>query len=454
MHSKPNSNADTPQKILVKPRVFFKQWKLAGNPAYFFDELTSTFGDFIYYRGIFNFYFVNHPDLVKQILKDTNTFFDKNTLLYNRFRNVFGEGLVTAEGKSWEKQRQLIQPLFSPKAVKGFFDIMLSSTIKTADSWQTLADDSSIFDVATQMNHLTLEIAGRTLFNDDFSDISDRVSHWTHTINHYSGQPPIPILSETWFPSPTNRKLNKVMSEFHHFISDMIKQRRNNNRSNDLLTTLINATNDDGSKMPDHQIEKEVLGMMIGGHETSSNALTWIWYELHKNPAIENKLHKELQDVLGNQLPTLEDIPKLKYTRMIVDEATRLHPPFWFENRNTMEDIEMWGHTIPKGSTVAFSRYSLHRHPNIWEKPEEFNPERFDTTNPANKRSHYAHVPYGGGPRICVGINFALLELVVILATLSQRFRLKTHSSHKNIMQALLTMEPKFGLPVTAELRK
>jgi len=454
MLSKSNTNTVIHQKKLTKPAILYKQWKLAGNPAYFFDELTSKFGDFIYYRGIFNFYFVNHPDLVKQVLKDTNVFFDKNTLLYDRFRNVFGEGLVTAEGKAWENQRQLIQPIFSPKAVKSFFDIMLSSTVKTADRWQTLAESNSIFDVATQMNQLTLEIAGRTLFNDDFNNISEKISHWTHTINHYSGQPPLPLLSETWFPSPTNLKLNKVMREFHKFIADMISQRRNSSRPTDLLTTLMNTSNKDGTKMPDLQIEKEVLGMIIGGHETSSNALTWAWYELHKNPAIEKKLHNELQSVLGNRLPTLDDIPKLKYTRMIIDEATRLHPPFWFENRNTMKDIDMWGHKIPKGSTVAFSRYSLHRNPNIWENPEVFNPERFDTTNPINKRSHYAHVPFGGGPRICVGINFALLELVVILATLSQRFRLKTHHSHRNTMQALLTMEPKFGLPVTAELRK
>lgn len=439
---------------LVKAPLLYNQWKLASCPAHFFDDLANKYGDFVQYRGVFGFYFVNHPDLVKQVLKDTNRSFDKNTVLYDRFRNVFGDGLVTAEGALWKKQRQLIQPMFSPSAVKMFFDVMLSSTERTAKRWEGMSQDQTVFNVANEMNQLTLEIAGRTLFHDGFNNVSKKIESWTHTINHYSAQPPLPIVSQPWFPSPSNYKFNKVMREFHQFLSEMIDKRKNQDGPADLLTILLNAKNEMGEPMSEFQLMKEVLGMIVGGHETSSSALTWVWYQLCKNPQIEAKLHAELEEVLGSRAPTLEDIPKLKYTRMIIEETTRLHPPFWFENRNTMEDVEMWGHTIPKGSTIAFSRYSLHRHPDFWDNPDEFNPDRFDLSNEKNKRPVYAHVPFGGGPRICIGINFAIMELVVILATLAQKYRLTLHHSDKHVMQAQLTMEPKNGVKVQASIRK
>ena len=453
MHSDTKTRSTSTQQSLVKAPLLYHQLKLSQKPAEFFDDLANNFGDFVQYRGAFSFYFINHPDLVKQVLKGTNSLFDKNTVLYDRFRNVFGDGLVTAEGEVWKKQRQLIQPIFAPSAVKMFFDIMLSSAERMADRWQDYAKKQTTFNVANEMNQLTLEIAGRTLFHDGFNEVSHKIGDWTHTINHYSAQPPLPIVSQLWFPSPTNLKLNKVMREFHQFLSEMISKRKNHDGPTDLLTILLNAKNEAGEPMSEFQLMKEVLGMIVGGHETSSCALTWIWYQLCKNPDIEAKLHDELQEVLGGRTPTLQDIPKLKYTRMIIDEATRLHPPFWFENRNTKEDVEMWGHTIPKGSTIAFSRYSLHRHPDFWENPDKFDPERFDSSNEKNKRPSYAHVPFGGGPRVCIGINFAIMELVVILATLAQRHRLNLHSSDKHVMQAQLTMEPKHGVSVQAIAR-
>ncbi|MFT7643713.1 MAG: cytochrome P450, partial [Pirellulaceae bacterium] len=396
---------------LVRAPWFYRQWMVAGNPSLFFDRLAKDFGDFVHYRGLFNFYLVNHPALVKQVLQETHKSFDKNSVIYNRFRNAFGDGLVVSEGEKWRRQRKLMHPIFSPIAVKRFFDVMMDSATQLGDRWEARCRNGDVFNVADDMNQITLEIAGRALFHDGFDEESEKISHWTHVINHYSAKPPVPIVTSLWFPSPANLRLKSALKGFHAFLQEMIAGRRRGQDHEDLLTILLNARHEEsGEPMTDIEVMEEVLGMIIGGHETSSAALTWLWYELHQHPEIEKRLHNEIDEVVGNRPVTLVDVPRLKYAKMIIDETLRLHPPFWFENRNAMEDVELGGAVVPKGAMVAFSRYSLHRHPDFWKDPEQFNPARFEPDNEENKRSTYAHVPFGGGPRICIGINFAVLE--------------------------------------------
>lgn len=200
--------------------------------------------------------------------------------------------------------------------------------------------------------------------------------------------------------------------------------------------------------MGDAEMRDEMLGMIIGGHETSSAALTWVWYELANHPDVAAKLRCELERVLEGQTIRLEHLPRLKYTKMVIEETLRLHPPFWFENRNVTRDVELGGQTIPKGSLIVFSRFSLHRHPDFWKKPHQFLPERFDPDLPENPRSRYASIPYGGGPRVCIEIHFATMELIVALAMMAQRFHLQIDASHRHAMSAKLTMTPRDGLRV------
>ena len=188
--------------------------------------------------------------------------------------------------------------------------------------------------------------------------------------------------------------------------------------------------------------------MILGGHETSSSCLAWVWYELDRNPDVRQKIDDELETVLGGEPPTIESLFQLKYVRMVIDESLRLHPPFWFENRNAMEDVELGGHVIPKGSIVLFSRHALHRHPSFWQEPERFKPERQDPENLEHQRTTYAQVPFGGGPRICLGINFAIMELMVIVATICQRFEVTVAKDNRHVMSAKMTMLPKHGVRV------
>jgi cytochrome P450 len=439
---------------LVRPPLFYKQWMIAGNPAFFFDRLVNDFGDFIHYRGLFNFYLVNHPTLVKQILQGTNQSFDKNSVIYNRFRNAFGDGLVVAEGERWKRQRKLMQPIFGAVAVKRFFELMVDSATAMTHRWESTCRNKAVFDIAEEMNQITLEIAGRSLFHDGFDQAGNKIAQWTRTINHYSAKPPLPIIRSFWFPSRRNFKLKATLKEFHAFLREMIVNRRTGKEQDDLLSILLRARDEEsGLGMSDLEIMEEALGMIIGGHETSSSALAWIWYELHQHPEVQKQLHDEIDAVVGKAPLKLEDMPRLQYAKMIINETLRLHPPFWFENRNVMHDIELGGARLPKGSLVAFSRYSLHRHPAFWQNPDQFNPERFYPDREENKRSTYAHVPFGGGPRICIGIHFAMMELVIILVSIAQRYKVVVDAQNRHQMAASLTMTQKYGLKVRLEPR-
>ncbi|MEQ1824765.1 MAG: cytochrome P450 [Pirellula sp.] len=440
---------------LVHTPWFYKQWMLAGNRALFFDRLVRDFGDFIHYRGLFQFYLVNHPSLVKAVLQGTHGSFDKKSLIYNRFQKVFGAGLVVSEGETWRCQRKLMQPMFGPGAIKGYLDGMKESIHKMFGRWDVAAERKSVFDASVDMNHLTLEIAGQALFDDAFTQHAEAIHRWTHDINYYCGKPPLPIIRSFWFPSRLNRRLKTTLREFHAFLQETIEHRRGNMDSRDLLGILLRATHEEtGQAMTDAEIRDELLGMIIGGHETSSAALTWIWYELVRNPDVERRLHGELDEVLGDQPLQLEHLPQLRYAKMIIDETLRLHPPFWFENRNAVCDVELGGVTIPKGSLVIFSRYSVHRNPKFWRSPDVFDPNRFQPGHEENARSTYASIPFGGGPRICIGIHFAAMELIVALAMIARRYRIRIATTDRHSMAAQLTMTPLHGLQVLVERRE
>ncbi len=331
---------------------------------------------------------------------------------------------------------------------------MNDATIQMIERWESQRESQLVFDISTEMNQLTLLIAGRALLNDGFDHSSDDIARWTHEINRFSAKPPLPIVRSHWFPSRTNRKLKATLTEFHHFLKQMIERRRQGTAPPDLLSTLLETkAESNGKSMSDYEIAEEVLGMIIGGHETSSTALTWVWYELSLNPEIERRLCQEIDSIVGEGSLTVDQLPKLVYTKQVVEETLRLHPPFWFENRNAVSDFELGGNKLPKNSLIIFSRYSLHRHRDFWALPEQFKPERFAPGQEENSPSVYASIPFGGGPRVCIGKHFAMMELVTILALVARRFRVVIDTTNRHMMSAQLTMTPKFGLRVRVQPR-
>lgn len=438
---------------LSRPPRFHRQWDLAGDSSVFLDQLSRQYGDFVEYRGVLSFYLINHPSLVRQVLKETHRNFDKQTVIYKRFQVALGNGLVTAEGSHWKRQRKLLTPMFSSSSIRNYFELMMHSALAMAERWEALYRSKNVvFDLAAQMNEVSLEIAGRSLFSDGFDTASSDILRWTRVINRYSAKLPIPIISDLRFPSPTNLRLRATLSEYGQFLSGMIAQRRSGETKGDLLDTLLAAKNDDtGEPMSDVEIAEEAIAMIVGGHESTSAALTWFWYELNRHPEVEAQLRKELQSVTGGGPLKFEHFPQLVYMNMVIQETMRLHPPFWFENRNVKKEVELGGVKVPKGSLIFFSRYSLQRHPHFWKDPDLFCPERFRPGSEENPSSSGAHVPFGSGPRVCIGKHFAMMEIVVVISTILQRFKVRTDSSDTHAVSAHLTMEPKHGLNVRLE---
>lgn len=441
---------------LARPPFLYRQWMLANNPALFFERLVRDWGDFVHYRGLFEFYLVNHPALVKEVLQETHTSFDKRSVIYDRFRHAFGDGLVVAEGDHWHRQRRLMQPLFGHDAIKTYLPRIVEATETTGRRWEETYGNGRAFDLAREMNVLTLQIVGRVLFHDSFDHVAEKIAAWTAVINRYSAKPPLPIIRSPWFPSRINHELRAALAEFHAFLVGLIEARRREGGAADLISRLLAARDDNGSgMMTDREIADEALGMIIGGHETSASALAWLWCELDQNPDVRDRVERELREVVGDGRFTHDHLPQLVYTRMVIDETLRLHPPFWFENRNVAaEGVKLGGAALPRGSLVIFSRYSLHRHRDFWKEPTRFDPERFRPDQEENARATHACVPFGGGPRICIGHHFAMMELVVIVAVLVGRYHVRLDASHRHGMAARLTMTPKYGVRVVVERRQ
>lgn len=443
-------------KLKDAPR-FYRQWMLAGNPSDFIDRLIADFGDFVHYRGLFKFYLINDPELVGTVLKETHKLFDKNTVIYNRFRNALGNSLVNAEGAHWRRQRKLIQPSFKPASIKSFFANMVDSSNKLTARWDRHAVSNDSFNLSKDMNILTLEIAGKSLFSDSFESAAASIGKWTQVINRYSGFPPIPLLTNPRFPTPLNLKLKRVLKEYGSFIQKMVQERLEVPGKEDLFSAFLSIRDEEtGEPMNDTEIAEEVLGMIIGGHETSSTALTWIFYELNQHPAVEDKVVKEIHDVIGNRQIEFGNLEEMKYTKAVIQETLRLHPPLWFENRNTMKDVDLGDSKIPKGSMIVLSRYALHRNLRVWEAAEEFDPDRFYPEVPKTVNGFKisgAYIPFSSGPRVCIGRHFAMMEIIVVLCAVLQKFKVRVSSRNQHSIVTKLTMEPRNGLLVNVKKR-
>ncbi|MED5259605.1 MAG: cytochrome P450, partial [Verrucomicrobiota bacterium] len=425
---------------LCHPPRFYRQWEVIKNPSNFINNLISQYGDFIHYRGLIDFYLINNAELIKKVLNETHRNFDKNTIIYNRFRNAFGNGLVTAEGDHWRRQRKLIQPAFKPLSIKSFFDIMVKSSMQMIERWRSEYVSLTSFNLTEEINKLTLDIAGKSLLSNGFNKAAKRIIGWTHSINKYSAGIPLPFISHPSFPSPLNLKLNRALKEYKSFIFETIKERRNSSPKDDLLSVFLNMRDEEtGEKMKDDEIAEEVLGIIVGGHETSATALVWTIFELCSNSAVNEKLLLEIDKVTGKGKIDFNKIGEFKYMKMVIQESMRLHPPFWFENRNALSDVELGGVSIPKGSMSAFSRYALHRNKRDWDSPEEFIPDRFDLDEDDEKINMSAYLPFSSGPRICIGRHFAMMEMTVILCLILKNYKISICPNYKHNVAINLT---------------
>jgi cytochrome P450 len=394
---------------------------------------------------------VSHPDYIKHVLQDNHRNYGKNTFAYQTLQLTLGKGLVTSDGDFWLRQRRLAQPAFHRQRIEGFATMMTQATLDMLDRWATYTDSDHGFDLAQELTRLTLRIAGETLFHIDLTDDADDVGRalslgLAETTARLSRPLSLPLA----IPTPNNRRFLTARRALDSVVYDIIAERRRTQAdTGDLLSMLMLAEDEEtGERMTAQQLRDEVMTMMLAGHETTANALIWTWYLLAQHPGVEAKLAAELDAVLAGRAPVIADLPNLSYTLKVVQESMRLYPPLYSFSRSATQDDEIGGYSIPAGATVSMSPYAMHRHPDYWDDPERFDPERF-RAEAVSVRHRFVYIPFAAGPRQCIGSTFALTEVQLVLATVAQHYRLRLVPDHPVEPIAAITLRPRNGVRVT-----
>ncbi|MBL8165371.1 MAG: cytochrome P450 [Anaerolineae bacterium] len=409
-------------------------------------RMAREYGDITYTRlAHLRIYQLNHPDYIQEVLVTQAANFPKSKLDSSIFNRLFGQGLIGINGEFHREQRKLMQPAFHSKRIEAYAQIMAHYSQQVLDSWA----DGQTLNIHEAMNTLTLLIVSRALYDVDLSASTNGLGDTVHDLNEMgNGFFRQGFLTPPWLPIPFNARLNRTIRAIDDVLLPIIEERRRTSEDRgDLLSMLLLAQDEEtGGAMTDQQVRDEVITLFVAGHETTSNALTWTWYLLAQHPEVEAKLHDEVDRVLGGRMPTLDDMPNLPYTDYVLKEAMRLYPPAWILNgRQASADAEIGGYTIPKGATVWVSPYVMHRDPRYFDAPEAFRPERW--ADGLEKRlPRYAYFPFGGGPRICIGNSFALMEARLILAGLAGHYRLSLVPGQSVAVEPLITLRPRDAL--------
>ncbi len=396
-----------------------------------------------------------HPDHVYHVLVKNRENYSKQARGYQKLRKILGNGLVTSEGDYWLRQRRLAQPAFAPQRLAGFAAAMVNAAHEMTIAWREPAVRNQPLDIAAEMMRLTLRIVGETLLGTDVTgETNDVGAALTFVLEETSRRIHTPWDFSERVPTPKNRRfeqaLDRLNAAVHRIIDD---RRRRQTAAEDLLSMLMAATdNETGSRMTDRQLRDEVMTFFLAGHETTAVALTWTWYLLSKHVAVRRRVEEEVDRVTGGRLPTVDDLPKLAYTRMVIQESMRLYPPVWGMARLSVEEDQLGDVVIPPRSPILLVQYATHRHREFWDNPEGFDPDRF-LPEQTEKRHPYAYFPFGAGPRICIGNHFALMEALLIVATVASRWRLNLVPGAPVIPQARVTLRPKGGLLMAIQQR-
>jgi cytochrome P450 len=423
-----------------------------NNDTLGFIERCRDYGDVVRMRFLWiHAYFLYNPDDIESLLTTNAKSFRKAQSLRSPFfARLVGNGLVTSEGEFWRRQRRLAQPAFHRQRISSYGNVMVDFATRALTKWRP----DEVVDISREMNRLTLEIVVKTLFNADVSRDADRVGVvLSEVVKPFASQATLKWILDNRLPTPGHRRYFNLVAEIDRIVFRIIAERRAApSDEGDLLSMLLQAQDEDGSQMTDSQLRDEVMTLFLAGHETTALALSWSWYLLAQNPDKEQKFHAELDAVLQGRLPTVDDLPKLEYTEMIAKETMRLYPPAYAVGREALEDVEMGGFRVPKGSQLFAFQWVTQRDERYFEEPGEFIPERWTPDRSATVPK-YAYFPFGGGPRQCIGNYFAMMEIVLLLAAIGQRFKFSLAPDHKVEVLPVLSLRPKSGIKVIPSLR-
>jgi cytochrome P450 len=425
--------------------------------GFFFDPLRFIGGRFEAYGDIYYapsggtpLYVLRHPEHLREVLVTRASSFHKTHSAFERLSQVLGDGLLTSDGETWRRQRRMVQPAFAHGRLAGYASIMSDEARRALAPW----GDGEVRDMGGELMQLTLRVVSRTLFGHDVTP--EHIADVGHAMKLFQEGLVRPDLLPSWFPSPRRQKLAAALAALDRMTYGIIAARRGSPTlgSSDLLQRLVDAVDEegDGGRLSEKELRDQLVTLFLAGHETTSHALTWTLYLLSQNQSAESMLHAELDEVLRGKDPTYEDLARLPYTQQVVEESMRLFPPVYSLARRAHEDTEIGGFPVAAGSEVILWVYMTHRDPRWFPNPDVFAPERFAPEEEA-KRPKLAYLPFGGGPRACIGKVFAMLEARLLLATLAQRYRFELPPGHRATPKPRITLVPKQGMKMRLRAR-
>ena len=424
---------------------------------YFLDMLgfllrtAQRYGDIAYFRlGARPVYLLSHPDYIKDVLVTNHRNFQKSRAL-QRSKIVLGEGLLTSEGETHLRERRIIQPVFHRKRINAYADAMTGFASRIGDNWE----NGEVVDIHREMMRLTLAIVAKTLFGAEIRSGADDIGKSLTTIVNQFPRMLFP-LSEYLdkVPLPGTRKFFNALETLNNTVYHLIEERRRSKEDkDDLLSMLLWAQDEEGGEgLTDVQVRDEAMTLFLAGQESTANSLVWTWYLISQHPDVEEKLHDEIDSVLGERLPAVDDLQKLVFTRMVFSESLRLYPPAWTVVRRAIEDYQVDGYVVPSGADIYMSEYVVHHDPRFFPDPFKFDPERW-TQDQGSSLPQFAYFPFGGGPRRCVGESFAWMEGMMLIATIASKWKMHLVPGQTIVPKALITIRPKRGMKMIMEKR-
>lgn len=431
----------------------FEAW---ADPLKLFTDATRAYGDNVKLRFAYlDYLLVNDPAVVQHILVQNHQAYTKSRN-YQGLKVVLGEGLLTSEGDFWKKQRKLSQPAFHRQHMEGFLEQMVRATGDMLDRWDhDIAPERATFDLHREMMRLTFRVVGLTLLSTELDGEASAIGEALNVALEWANQYVESLVRiPPWVPTPKNLKFSKAKDTLDGLVDRIIQARRAaGDPGRDLLGMLMSATDaETGERMSDKQLRDELLTLVLAGHETTANALSFLFYLLSRHPDVRRRVVAEADEVLGGRAPTLADLKRLEYTTMVIEETMRLYPPAWVLERQAVADDVVGDFVIPKGTVVGISPYMIHRNSKLWDNPEGFDPERFSKAR-SEGRGKYHYLPFGGGPRFCIGNAFALMEMQVIVPMVLARARLDLEPGFRLELDPAVTLRPKHGIPMTRSAR-
>lgn len=424
---------------------------LAADVIGFFVKSHADLGDTVFLKlGAWPTLLLRNSADIETVLVKDHMKFHKNSFFWRHVTAIFGKGLLTNEGASWQKQRRLAAPAFSGQRLAAYPEIMVGMTGETTARWK----DGELRDMHAEMMGLALRVAAKTMFD---AEVRSEVAEIHGSVDVLSDEIVArfarPFVIPDWFPLPGNFRYRRALKTIDDLIERIVRERRaTGDDKGDLLSMLIKARDEAGKPMSDRQLRDEAVNLLLAGHETTALTLTWALMLLGQHPQIEAALVDEIDAVLAGRPPTRDDLSKLKFAEKVVMEVLRLYPPVWSVGREAVEDTEIGGRSVPKGTTIVICSYAVHRDPRFFPDPEKFDPERW-AEGYQKRLPRFAYLPFGGGPRICIGMRFAMMETILVLVTLLQRFRYEVHAKERIAPFASITIRPKGGLMATLRAR-